>query len=256
MLEGTKKAGNLWMKSNAATLTKIGLQRCKIEPNLLKLVDTSGVTFHIALYVDNLFICYPKGTRAILDKLFIKPYTAVYKCTILGKPTKHVGIEISHDRVALTMDLKQTRYIKTIHAKFCSARTTKDFTIPIPASGIDAFHAMQQAETDAEKDTLGSRSVLELFGLLLWATATHPEICLYMSFLCRFMHKPKLEHYETGLAVLSYLYHVTDIGLHYGSRSAMLEVYKDATWNSHSRDYCGHAILFCGAAISFCSQLM
>ena len=127
------------------------------------------------------------------------------------------------------MDLKQTRYIETIHAKFCSAWTTKDFTIPIPASGIDAFHAMQPAETDAERDSLGSRSVLELFGSLLWATATHPEICFYMPFLCQFIHKPKLEHYESGLAVLSYLYHVKDIGLHYSSRSATLEVCKDAT---------------------------
>ena len=119
-----------------------------------------------------------------------------------------------------------SRYIETIHTKFCSARTTKDFSTPVLTSGIDAFHAMQPAETDAEKDSLGSRSVLELFGSLLWATATHPEICFYMSFPCRFIHKPKLEHYETGRAVLSYLYHVKDIGLHYGLRSAMLEVYK------------------------------
>ena len=140
------------------------------------------------------------------------------------------------------MDLKQTRYIETIHAKFCSARNTKDCTVPVRAPGIDAFHAMQPAETDAERDSIGSRSVLELFGSLLWATATHPEICFYMSFPCRFIHKPKLdnllhfaeislEHYEIGLAVLSYLYHVKDIGLHYGTRSATLEVYKYATWN-------------------------
>ena len=60
------------MESNAAKLTKVDLQRCEVEPNLWKLVDPSGITFHIALYVSNLFICYPKGTRAILDKLFIK----------------------------------------------------------------------------------------------------------------------------------------------------------------------------------------
>ena len=44
-LEGTKQAGNLWMKSNAATLTKISLQRCEVEPNFWKLVYPSGVTF-------------------------------------------------------------------------------------------------------------------------------------------------------------------------------------------------------------------
>jgi hypothetical protein len=43
------------------------------------------------------------------------------------------------------------------------------------------------------------------------------------------MHKLNLEQYETGLAIVSYLYHVKDIGLYYSSRSAPLEVYKDAT---------------------------
>ncbi len=47
------------------------------------------------------------------------------------------------------------------------------------------------------------------------------------------MHKPKLEHYEIGPAVLSYLYDIKDISLHCGSRSAKLEVYMDATWNRH-----------------------
>jgi hypothetical protein len=84
---------------------------------------------------------------------------------------------------------------------------------------------MQPVENNAEKDSLASRSVLELFGSLLSGTAKHPEICFYMSFFCQFIHKPKLdnllhfaeislEHYEIGLAVLSYLYHVKDIGLH------------------------------------------
>ena len=103
---------------------------------------------------------------------------------------------------------------------------------------------MQTAETDTEKDSLGSHSVLELFGSLLWATATHPEICFYMSILCRFMHNPKLEHYEAGLAVLSYLHHAKGIDFHSDSRSASLEVYKEATWNRHPCDCCGHAILF------------
>ena len=43
---------------------------------------------------------------------------------------------------------------------------------------------------------LGARNLLELLGSLLWATATHPEIDLYVfSWLCQFMSAPKLEHY-------------------------------------------------------------
>ena len=70
------------------------------------------------------------------------------------------------------------------------------------------------------------------------------------------MHRPTLEHYEAGLAVLSYLHHAKDIGLHYDSRFTTLEVFKDTTWNRHPLDYCGHAIMFCGAAISFGSKLI
>ena len=47
---------------------------------------------------------------------------------------------------------------------------------------------------------MGRRSLLELLGSLLWATATHPETDFYVSWLCQFMSAPKLEHYDPKLS--------------------------------------------------------
>ena len=70
-------------------------------------------------------------------------------------------------------------------------------------------------DIEAEQRALGSRSILELLGSLLWATSTRPDIQYYVSFLCQFMQKPRLAHYDAGLAILSYLNHTKHLGLRY-----------------------------------------
>ena len=75
-LEGTKQAGNLFMKSNAEHLQSLGFIRCPAEPNIFKRT-LDGILIKIGLYVDNLLIGYPRtksgGTQ--LDS-FIQQYTA------------------------------------------------------------------------------------------------------------------------------------------------------------------------------------
>jgi transposase InsO family protein len=257
-LEGTKQAGNLWMTGNAKTITSLGFERCLVEPNIWRKVINGSTTIRIAIYVDNLLLRFPKGQRAAVDTHFLEPYGKRYNITIVGEPTHLLGIQISRDRKARTMQLTQTLYIEKIYSKFCSDRTTKDFSIPVHASGIDTFHGMTPAsdeELEAEQHALGSRSILELLGSLLWATSTRPDIAFYVSWLCQFMHKPRLAHYDAGLTILSYLHHTKSLGLCYSAlRGEDLEVCCDASWGRHPRDFCGHAILFGGAAISFSSK--
>ena len=101
--------------------------------------------------------------------------------------------------------------------------------------GIAVFHGMQLGN---EEDllALGARNLLELLGSLLWATATHPEIDFYVSWLCQFMSAPKLEHYDAGLAIFSYLHHAMDIGITYSASHPQLEAYCDALWGRQPRD--------------------
>jgi len=69
------------------------------------------------------------------------------------------------------------------------------------------------------------------------------------------MQKPRLAHYDAGLSILSYLHHTKHLGLHYnGAIPELLEVYTDASWGRHPRDFCGHAILLGNAVISSSSK--
>jgi len=98
---------------------------------------------YLAIYVDNVVIRYPRGRRGLADKEFVTPYGARYNIKILGEPNILLGIEITRDRAARTLALKQGLYIEKIFNKLCSARTTKDFSVPVHQAGIDTFHAMQ-----------------------------------------------------------------------------------------------------------------
>jgi len=121
-------------------------------------------------------------------------------------------------------------------------------------AGIDTFHAMQLGD-EQDRLALGHRNLLELLGSLLFgATATHPEIDLYVSWLCQFMSAPKIEHYDAGLAVLSYLYHAKDIGLTYSAAHLALEAFCDASWGRQPRDFFGFAIVFGSAAVLACAK--
>jgi transposase InsO family protein len=251
-LEGTKQAGNLWMVGNNKTITGLGFEQCAFEPNVWRKVTTGGL-LRLAVYVDNVVIRYPRGRRDLADAEFVIPYGDRYNITIIGEPKILLGIEITRNRAARTLTLAQGLYIEKIFNKFCSARTTKDFSVPVHQAGIDAFHSMQPGNAD-DRLALGHRNLLELLGSLLWATATHPEIDFYVSWLCQFMSAPKIEHYDAGLAILSYLYHARAIGLNYSASHPELEAFCDASWGRQPRDFFGFALIFGGAAVSACSK--
>lgn len=178
-LEGTKQAGHLWMTGNAKTIASLGFERCSVEPNVWRKTIDKNTTIRIAIYVDNLILRFPKGQRAAVDTHFLVPYAKRYNITIMGEPTCVLGIQISRNRKARTMTLTQTQYIDKMYTKFCSDRTTKDFSIPVHSGGIDDFHSMTpatDADYEAEQLALGSRSILELLGSLLWATSTRPDV--------------------------------------------------------------------------------
>ena len=84
-------------------------------------------------------------------------------------------MEVTRNRVRKTLELKQASYIDNINKKLCISCTTKDFTVPVRQAGIDHFHKLTAGDV-ATCLGLGDKSILELLGSLLWATATHPEI--------------------------------------------------------------------------------
>jgi hypothetical protein len=69
-LEGTKQGGNLWMTGNGETITSIGFERCPVEPNIWR-KTIEDKTILIAIYVDDIVVRYPKGSRLLVYKHFL-----------------------------------------------------------------------------------------------------------------------------------------------------------------------------------------
>jgi hypothetical protein len=65
---------------------------------------------------------------------------------------------------------------------------------------------------------------------------------------------PSASRYDTGLPILSYLYHARAIGLNYSASHPELEAFCDASWGRQPRDFFGFAPIFGGAAVSACSK--
>jgi len=217
-LEETKQAGNLWMVGNTKTIEGLGYEQCAIEPNIWRKVTADGVV-RLAIYVNNVVIRYRRGRhdRNLANKDFVKPYGARYNIKILGEPNILLGIEITCDRAARTLALKQGLYIEKIFNKFCSTRTTKDFSVPVHQAGIDAFHGMQLGDEE-DRLVLGHSNLLELLGSLLWAMATRrptPRSTSTSRGSASSCPRPRRLSTTTraGLAVLSYLYHAKEIGV-------------------------------------------
>jgi hypothetical protein len=62
----------------------------------------------------------------------------------VGEPSNLLFIQITRDRKAHNariMTLTQALYIAKVYTKFCSDRTTKDFSIPVHLARIEEFHA-------------------------------------------------------------------------------------------------------------------
>ena len=99
-LEGTCQAGNLFMKSNAAQLAKLGYSRSMTDPNVFwRTCD--GMTIKIGIYVDNLIIAYPKAAGKLVAE-FIAGYKSRFNIEERGEPSIFMGLQVERNRKAKT----------------------------------------------------------------------------------------------------------------------------------------------------------
>ena len=96
-VEGLKQGANGFMKLNASTITKLGLKRSMLDPNIYSRV-TDGVTLHVGCYVDNLLAAHTKGDKGrALCALFFKKYSEMIKRELRGPPKVFMGVQIEYN---------------------------------------------------------------------------------------------------------------------------------------------------------------
>ena len=270
-LEGTKQAGHLFYKKNAAVMTSMGFKRCDADPCLWYSDMGNGEWIYIGVFVDDL-LCLP-SSKATLDK-WMADYRKHFKITGGEETTKFVGIGVARNAKTGAISINQGAYIKRIYDKYMRGKApSHTFPIGMGTDGAKRFMELEGATTDAQKTAMAGRDYLGLIGSLLYVSnMTRPDVAFHVSFLAQFMSCPTVETFDAALGVLAYLYKTADVAITYEHgiqpldvptdplidpaehvRNHGLVVFSDASYGS-PRIHGGHVVMLCNGAIAWTSS--
>ena len=134
----------------------------------------------------------------------------------------------------------------------------------------EAFTHVGCAEDDAERQKMRKFPYMELIGSLLYlSTMSRPDICYYLSKLCRHMSDPNQHCWTCAISLLLYLYNTRELKIKYsygkscpdGLYKAHAEIannmgfhaFSDSSWNVPSPSY-GFCLFLANGPISFASK--
>ena len=142
------------------------------------------------------------------------------KCTF-DKLNLFVGLEITRDRTAKTITLKQTKYITKLFERHMSTATHKGWKDATPVGTsreeVKKFMALKPTENEQERSTNIKRGYMSILGGIMYAMVfTRPDIAFHVSRLASSMSSPSNEAYEYLLGVMRYLYNTKGLGITFG----------------------------------------
>ncbi|SYW77410.1 uncharacterized protein UHO2_07252 [Ustilago hordei] len=202
----------------------------------------------VVIYVDNTLIISPKLSTV---KQIKREIGKKWKMEEGSNVSHFLGIKISRDCKAKTMDLMQTSYVKQLLNEHLDKRRRKSSIplqdIPIPEMTASIAKQMEYPQ---------------IIGKLLWlSNRTCPDISQAMGVLACYMTQPSKEHYNAAQRVLQYLDCTQDIHLQYGSNKQQdfLVVHSDMNWASDTTAQCksssGSAVFIHGNLVAWKSAL-
>ncbi|CCF50876.1 hypothetical protein NDA11_001912 [Ustilago hordei] len=225
-LYGLRQSGQEWNMEFDKFLWHSNFHRLDCAPCIY--TRGMGNDFAIVIiYVDNTLIIAPKLEVVKCIKEEIGKRWRMEE----GSNVSHfLGIKISRNREAKTMDLEQTSYIKQLLDKHLDKHRRKS---SIPLQDIPVT---EMAASIAEQ-----KEYPQIVGKLLWlSNGTCPDISQAIGVLACYMTQPSREHYNAAQKVLQYLDHTQDTHLQYGSNKQQdfLTAHSDANWASDTTAQC------------------
>ncbi|KAJ9516469.1 hypothetical protein QJQ45_011179 [Haematococcus lacustris] len=246
---GLKQAPRAWYLCLRQQLEQIGFKASAADPSLFSMRNSSGSMVHMLVYVDD---CILASSDTAAVQAVKQQLQQAFEVHDLGPARDFLGMRITYDRAARTLQLSQQQYIEQLLQRFgkaeCNGRQ-----LPLDAG----TKLVREGEQLSSADTHTYR---ELVGALLYAsTCTRPDIALAVGQLTRFMQAPTAEHERAAHGVLRYLRRTAAQGLVYrGSSREGILGYCDSDFASDRVSYrstTGYVFVLSAAAVSWRSKL-
>ena len=216
-IEGTKQGAHLWMKKLVDAFDKTGWVRSMTDPSLFTFRQDDHFMMAV-VWVDDILVGYSdKGTY----ESFCTAFKKLIHCKFEDKVERFVGVEITRDRDARTLTIKQTQYVERLFNHHLCAENVKEWKHQTPSGTskeeITKFMAIKPTEDPVEKELNVKRGYLSIVGGVMYAMVfTRPDIAFHTSRVASCMHSPSTAAYEAVLDILRYLFATKDLGITYG----------------------------------------
>ncbi|CEG45015.1 retrotransposon ty1-copia subclass [Plasmopara halstedii] len=178
---GLKQAASAWNKTIHRVFMKFGFKSCGAD-QCVYVKEFKGNLIYVCLYVDDMIIV-AKTSKEIQDvKTRLKK---ACKMKELGEAKIILGMEIDHQRSAILLTIKQTRYIDDVVERF----TQQDAkAVENPCESGLKLSKFQSPITDAGRNKMWKKPYRSLIGCLLYiTTCTRPDVAYVVTQLSRFL---------------------------------------------------------------------
>lgn len=234
-LYGLKQSPRNWYLLVSAFIKKeLGFKACVSDPCLFHKMSRTGQLLLLFLFVDDMQVAFNAADTAEYEQLHAALKTR-FNITNLGESKFMLGMRITRNRRARTIELDQELYVTKALEKFGLRGSRTERT---PAVRVDDSCAGQGGRAVAEPADL--KLYQEKVGTLLYAAiSTRPDIMFAVNLLTQRMQAPTTIDAAACDRVFRFLAGTRDRGLLFGRRAdegLRVSVYADADWGSDRSD--------------------
>jgi hypothetical protein len=241
-------AGREWNIEFDGQIKEFVFNRTRSDPCVYIKWDGNDVVI-LTIWVDDILLF---GTSEKLLEQTISDISQIWEVTVLGKPAKIVGIEITQTEDSIK--ISQKVYIKSILEREGLSG------INSVATPLDPNIKLEPNPDENEGNR--SNSFAQLLGELQYlANCTRPDIAFAVNRLASYTANPGLQHFAAVKRILRYLAGTQDHGITY-SKLAENECnnsfygYADAAFANHDdmKSTSGYVFLASGGAVTWKSK--
>eukprot|EP00253_Pinus_taeda_P006925 PITA_06925 len=189
-LYGLKQAPRAWYSRIDSYLLENGFDKCEGEPTVY-IKEKDGKILIVVLYVDDVIFT---GNDDYLIENFKAVMKEEFEMTDMGLLRYFLGIEV--DQIENGNFISEARYVNEVLDRF-NMQECKAAITPI-------VMGLKLSKEDNNKD-FDPSLYKSIVGSLMYLTATRPDIMFAVSFISRFMERPKEAHWQAAKRILRYV---------------------------------------------------
>ena len=187
-------------------------------------VTSRNTLIHVflLLYVDDMLIA---GSSMRKIKNLKTRLSAAFKMKDLGPAKQILGMKISWDRSAGTLNLPQELYLEKVLSRF-RVNDAKPRTTPL--ANHFKLSKEQSPKSFEERDHMTLVLYASAVGSLMYAmVCTRPDIAHAVGVVSRYMANPRKEHWEAMKRLLRYMTGTSSTSLCFGKDKVTLQGFVD-----------------------------